>query len=100
MRNWTLLVTLTVLVVAACGDDDDDSSDAAPPTPTTQAEAAPETTAPETTAAEDDLMDEVSMPGAGVSVRTARANWSTGYFQAEVYRALLEELGYEVSDPS
>ena len=95
MRKWTLLVTLTVLVVAACGDDDDDSSDAAPPTPTTQAEAAPETTA-----AEDDLMDEASMPGAGVSVRMARANWSTGYFQAEVYRALLEELGYEVSDPS
>ena len=40
------------------------------------------------------------MPGAGVSVRMAQANWSTGYFQAEVYRALLEELGYEVSDPS
>ena len=30
----------------------------------------------------------------------ARANWDTGYFQAAVYRALLEELGCEVSDPA
>ena len=30
----------------------------------------------------------------------ARADWSTGYFQAYVYEALLEELGYEVSDPA
>ena len=103
MRKWTLLVALMVLVITACGDDE--SAPDAAPTPTTGAEAAPETTAAETTAAEttaaeDDLIDEVSMPGAGLSIRMARANWSTGYFQAEVYRALLEELGYEVSDPS
>ena len=30
----------------------------------------------------------------------ARANWSTGYMQAAIYRALLTELGYDVSDPS
>ncbi len=30
----------------------------------------------------------------------ARANWETGYFQAEVYRQLVEELGYLVSDPA
>ncbi len=30
----------------------------------------------------------------------ARANWDTGYFQAAVFSALLEELGYEVSDPA
>ena len=29
-----------------------------------------------------------------------RANWSTGYFQAELYKQLLEELGYTVSDPA
>jgi glycine betaine/proline transport system substrate-binding protein len=39
-------------------------------------------------------------PGAGVSVTMARANWDTGYFQAAVFRQLLEELGYEVSDPA
>jgi len=30
----------------------------------------------------------------------ARADWATGYFQAEVYKLLLEELGYNVSPPS
>ena len=39
-------------------------------------------------------------PGDGVSVTMGRANWSTGYFQAELYRQLLSELGYEVSDPA
>ncbi len=33
-------------------------------------------------------------------VRPGRANWSTGYFQAAVYAALLEELGYDVTDPA
>ena len=39
-------------------------------------------------------------PGEGVSLTMARANWSTGYFQAALYRALLQRLGYEVSDPA
>lgn len=39
-------------------------------------------------------------PGEGVSVTMARANWSTGYMQAAIYQQLLEELGYEVSDPA
>ena len=30
----------------------------------------------------------------------ARANWSTGYFQAELARQLMGMLGYEVSDPA
>ncbi|WP_165358706.1 glycine betaine/L-proline ABC transporter substrate-binding protein ProX [Haloactinopolyspora alba] len=36
-------------------------------------------------------------PGSGAeSIRMARATWDTGWFQAEVYRQLLEELGYSV----
>ena len=51
--------------------------------------------------ADDDMADEMSMtPGEGVSVTMGRANWSTGYFQAELYRQLLQELGYTVSDPA
>ena len=38
-------------------------------------------------------------PGAGVSVNVGRANWSTGYFQAALFKSLLAELGYTVSDP-
>jgi glycine betaine/proline transport system substrate-binding protein len=39
-------------------------------------------------------------PGDGIHIDMARADWSTGYFQAAVVEALLGELGYEVSDPS
>ena len=38
-------------------------------------------------------------PGAGVSVTQARATWSTGYMQAAIYNQMLEELGYDVSEP-
>ena len=40
------------------------------------------------------------MPGEGVTVNMARATWDTGWWQAEVYRQLLQELGYEVGDPT
>ena len=33
------------------------------------------------------------------TVRMARATWDTGWFQAEVYRQLLERLGYKVEGP-
>ena len=35
-------------------------------------------------------------PGDGVSVKMARANWDTGWFQAAVYKQLLQELGYDI----
>lgn len=34
------------------------------------------------------------------TVRMARATWDTGFMQAAIYRQLLTELGYEVSDPA
>ncbi|WP_419944841.1 glycine betaine ABC transporter substrate-binding protein [Candidatus Poriferisodalis sp.] len=50
---------------------------------------------------DDDMDDMMSMtPGEGVTVTMGRANWSTGYFQAELYKDLLEELGYDVTDPA
>ena len=39
-------------------------------------------------------------PGSGVEVTAARANWSTGFFQAAIYSELLGELGYDVADES
>ena len=44
--------------------------------------------------------DTPALPGEGVRVIAGRANWTTGYFQAEVHKQLLEELGYDVSDPA
>ena len=47
----------------------------------------------------DDMAEDM-LPGEGISVTMARADWDTGYFQAQVYKQLLEELGYDVSEPS
>lgn len=38
--------------------------------------------------------------GAEDPVRMARASWDTGFFQAAIYRQLLQELGYQVTDPA
>ena len=35
-------------------------------------------------------------PGAGETVRPARATWDTGWFHVEIYNKALEELGYQV----
>lgn len=50
---------------------------------------------------------EVAAPGggpggesAGGVIRMARADWDTGFWQAAVYRQLLGELGYDVTDPA
>jgi ABC-type proline/glycine betaine transport system substrate-binding protein len=40
-----------------------------------------------------------TLPGDGKQVRMARADWDTGWFQTEIFKLLLEELGYDVSDP-
>ncbi len=49
---------------------------------------------------EEAAMEAYMNPGSGVSVTQARASWTTGYMQAAVYHHLLEELGYDVSEPA
>ncbi len=39
-------------------------------------------------------------PGKGERAVMARANWSAGYLHAQIVHDLLEELGYEVTDPA
>jgi glycine betaine/proline transport system substrate-binding protein len=38
-------------------------------------------------------------PGEGVTIDLAQPTWDTGYFYTRIYKQMLEELGYEVSDP-
>ena len=47
-------------------------------------------------------LDELApvLPGDGVDVIAGRADWYSGYFQAELYKQLLGELGFNVSDPA
>ncbi|NJN66507.1 MAG: glycine betaine ABC transporter substrate-binding protein [Chloroflexaceae bacterium] len=40
------------------------------------------------------------LPGRGKTIRLGRATWETGWFQAEIYKRLLEELGYTVEGPT
>ena len=40
-----------------------------------------------------------SSPGEGTTVRMGQGTWDTGWFQAQVYKALLEDLGYTVEGP-
>ena len=42
----------------------------------------------------------LARPGEGVEVIAGRADWSSGYFQAALYKRLLEDLGFNVSDPA
>jgi glycine betaine/proline transport system substrate-binding protein len=79
--NWRrdLIAGLAVTVfVTACGSGG--SNDESGVTETTTVATRPETSE--------------------MTVRPGRANWSTGYFQAAIYSALLAELGYDVSDPA
>ena len=43
--------------------------------------------------------EEMALPGEGVAVTMARGNWIETNFQNFVVQLLLEELGYEVTDP-
>lgn len=101
---WLALLVAFSLVAAACGDSDDAGSESADTTAAAETTAAPETTeaaettaAPETTEAMD---DEMAMVGEGVSITMAKADWSTEDPNAYVARAILQEMGYEVSDPA
>ena len=89
LRNLLLALLSFAVLAAACGGR-----------PTTDQQAAATAQAPTTTAAALEPEEPAALPGEGVSVVMARANWSTGYFQAELVHRLMQMLGYEVSDPA
>lgn len=40
------------------------------------------------------------VPGEGKTIKMAQATWDTGWFHAEIYKQLFEELGYKVEGPT
>jgi len=72
------------IFASACGSDD-----------------AVDTVADTADAAEaaEDVADDNALPGEGKSANMGRANWSSGYVQAQILHDLMEDLGYEVSSP-
>ncbi len=91
------------MIVAACGgetgDDTTTTAAAGDDTATTADDGAT------TTTSDDGEMTtttsgEMAMPGEGVDVTMGRATWNTGYMQSHIFKQLLEELGYNVSEPA
>ena len=80
-RVFLTMLTACVLMVIACGGD---ASTTDPAPATADAEPAEPQTA---------------LPGDGVTVIMARGNWIETNFQNYVVQQLLQELGYEVTDP-
>lgn len=80
MKNkFTLIFGLILaLMLAACGGD------------TATEEGTADSGATDNT-------ETTNMP-ADTEVVMAKATWDTGFFQAEIYKTMLEELGYEVED--
>ena len=41
----------------------------------------------------------ITSAASAADIKMAKANWDTGYFQAEVYKQALEKMGHTVSEP-
>jgi glycine betaine/proline transport system substrate-binding protein len=98
------ILAVLAMIVAACGGGDDGGASDTTEGATDTTEGATDTTEAmtDTTEAMTDTTEggEMAMPGEGTTITMGRADWSTGYFQAYVYQQLLQELGYDVTDPS
>lgn len=90
-RGFVLIAMIAALALfaAACGGDDDASG----PTATSADSAAPPST--EAEMSEPDM----ALPGDGIDIVMARGNWQETNFQNYVIQQLLQELGYDVTDP-
>lgn len=98
------LLAVLALVAAACGGGASDttvasSGDTVAPSDSGTTDTTMDSGTTDTTM-EDTDDEPMALPGEGVEVTMGRADWSSGYFQAAIYRQLLQELGYTVSDPS
>ncbi len=87
---WLALFTALAMIAAACGSDADTLTDAAEDVVDEATEAVDEATGDDAGAAEAGSLGSATM---------ARANWSSGYVQAQILHDLLEEAGYEISSP-
>jgi len=104
LRVLFAILASLAMFAAACGSDSavDTVTDAA----SDAADAATDAVDDAAEAVEDAVTDDEpaaagaeGMPGEGVTASMGRANWSSGYVQAQILHNLMEELGYDVSSP-
>ncbi len=102
---WVALLAVLALLAAACGSDSDSTETGSDDTTDDSGDSSSSTDS-EDDMSDEDMSDEDSdaamtdLPGEGKPVTMARANWASGYLQAEIYRQILTEFGYDVSDPA
>ena len=99
-RSWRIMSAVLALglIAGACGSDGDDgASSSASSSAAVATTAAPAATTAAPAAADD---DHDHLPGEGVSLTMCRADWASGYIQAEIVRQILQTAGFEVSDPA
>jgi len=97
---WLAILAALALLAAACGSD---AADVVADATDDVADVVDDATDDDDAMEDDDAMDDdgaAAMIGEGQQVQMARANWASGYIQAEIYRQVLQELGYEVADPA
>jgi len=97
-KAWLALLLALTLLAAACGSDDEGEETSADTTEDTAAEETDDASADDS----EDVADDAAagdMPGAGLEVTMAKADWATEDPNAFVIRSLMQELGYEVTDP-
>lgn len=107
-----ILLLIPVLFLAACGIFEEPEPENAPRAPTQPADQSTDSDSPDedtaSTASTDnepsddqneDTGQPANEPNEPGTIRLAQADWNTGWFQAAIYQQLLEELGYDVSDP-
>ncbi|MEC7809585.1 MAG: hypothetical protein VYB07_00165, partial [Actinomycetota bacterium] len=100
-KKYVSLMMAFGLIAGACGSDGDDSSSASSSAAVaTTAAPAATTAAPAATTAAPADDDHDHLPGEGVSLTMCRADWASGYIQAEIVRQILQKAGFEVSDPA
>ena len=94
---WLVILAAFAMFAAACGSDSavDTVTDAA----SDAADAAADAAEDAADAVEDAVSGDSDQPGAGKTALMGRANWSSGYVQAQILHDLMEELGYDVSSP-
>lgn len=103
---WMALLIALGLMAASCGSDSSEDTEAGD-TSNESADESEEGT--DESEESDDSMDESddamedgphSTPGAGVAVTMGKADWTTEDPNAYVIHNLMEELGYDVTDPA
>ena len=78
---WLVGLVISIVVVSSCGDGETSYTD-------------------DTDTDNVDTVQDAQEGDSSDLVVQGRADWSTGYFQSYIYKQLLEELDYEVTEPA